>query len=63
MAIKQENIFVFCAHSDDQIFGPGATLAKYASVGKGIYTVIFSYGRLSHPHFREEVIIETRVKE
>lgn len=56
-------ILCLCAHSDDEIFGPGATLAKYASEGKDIYTIIFSYGELSHPHFKEDVIIKTRVKE
>lgn len=60
---KEENILVFCAHSDDQIFGPGGTLAKYAKEGKNIYTYIFTYGELTHPHFKRQVIVKIRVKE
>jgi len=58
-----DNILVFCAHSDDQIFGPGATLARYASEGCNIHTVIFSYGESSHPHLKEQVTVKMRVKE
>lgn len=62
MAGKQ-TIIVFCAHSDDQIFGPGATLAKYSQEGKEIYTVIFSYGESSLPWLKPEIAIKTRVEE
>jgi LmbE family N-acetylglucosaminyl deacetylase len=60
---KQQNIIVFCAHSDDQILGPGGTLAKYAEEKKHIYTVIFSYGEEALPHYKKKVAVETRVKE
>ena len=56
-------VMCICAHSDDQIFGPGGTLAKYAREGKKVFTIILSYGEMSHPHFKEEVIIKTRVDE
>lgn len=56
-------IICICAHSDDQIFGPGGTLAKYAKEGKHITTIIMSYGEMSHPHFQEEIVIKTRVEE
>ena len=59
----KNTILVFCAHPDDQIFGPGGTLAKYANKGKKIHTFIFSYGEGSHPHFKKEIITDTRVKE
>ena len=59
----KETVICFCAHSDDQIFGPGGTLAKYAKEGIKVITVIFSYGQLTHPHLKEEVIISTRVNE
>ena len=59
----KETIICFCAHSDDQIFGPGGTLAKYAQEGMRIMTVIFSYGQLTHLHLKEEIIIETRINE
>ncbi len=61
--MTSNTIMVFCAHSDDQIFGPGATLAKYAKQGKKIVTIIFSYGELSMPHIKKEVAIKTRVDE
>lgn len=57
------NILVFCAHSDDQILGPGGTLAKYAEEGKNIYTVIFSYGEAGLPHYKKKNAVEIRVKE
>ena len=60
---KQQNILVFCAHSDDQILGPGGTLAKYAEEKKNICTVIFSYGEAGLPYFKRKVAVETRVKE
>ncbi len=59
----EDNILVFCAHSDDQILGPGGTLAKYAREGKKIYTYVFSYGEKSHPWLKDKVTIEMRVKE
>lgn len=63
MADNPETILVFCAHSDDQVFGPGGTLAKYAREGKQVYTYIFTYGELTHPHFKRQVIVKIRVKE
>ncbi len=59
----RETIICFCAHSDDQIIGPGGTLAKYAREGIHIITVVFSYGQLSHPHLKEDAIISMRVNE
>lgn len=59
----KQSVIVFCAHSDDQIVGPGGTLAKYAKEGIDVYTVIFSYGESSHPHLKPEVIKEIRIKE
>ncbi len=60
---KKENIIVFCAHSDDQIFGPGATLAKYSQQGKNIYTYIFSYGEQAMPWLKPKLARKTRVEE
>lgn len=60
---KEERILVFCAHSDDQIFGPGGTLTKYAAEGKVIHTYVFSYGESSHPHIKRKVTVEMRVNE
>ncbi|RMF55782.1 hypothetical protein D6745_01130 [Candidatus Woesearchaeota archaeon] len=56
-------ILVFCAHSDDQIFGLGGTLAKYAEEGARIYTYIFSFGEQSHPWLKRHVSVEMRKKE
>lgn len=63
MPKKPGVVLCICAHSDDQIFGPGGTLARYAKEGKRVITFILSYGEMSHPHFREDVVIRTRVKE
>lgn len=57
------NILVVCAHSDDQVLGPGGAMAKYAREGYNVYTVIFSYGEGSHPHMRLSYIARVRVTE
>ncbi|HDP74044.1 MAG TPA: PIG-L family deacetylase [Candidatus Woesearchaeota archaeon] len=58
-----KRILVVCAHSDDQIFGPGGTLFRYSLEGAEIYTVIFSFGEKSHPLFKRRVTAKARVKE
>jgi LmbE family N-acetylglucosaminyl deacetylase len=57
------SVLVVGAHSDDQIFGPGGTVAKYAKEGKKIHTVIFSYGEMSMPIHQREYAVRKRVKE
>jgi N-acetylglucosamine malate deacetylase 1 len=57
------NILVVCAHSDDQVLGPGGTMAKYAREGYNVYTIICSYGEGSHPHMKLSYIAKTRVLE
>ena len=59
----KETILAIAAHNDDHIVGAGATLAKYAAEGKRIRTIICSFGEMSHPYLRREVVIEKRVKE
>jgi len=58
-----EKILVFGAHPDDQVFGPGGTLIKYAREGKEILIVTFSKGDATHPWLKEDVIIDIRKKE
>lgn len=58
-----EKILVIAAHNDDPIFGAGGTLAKYSKEGKTVKTIIFSYGELSHPQLKPEIIIKTRKRE
>lgn len=58
-----ETILTIAAHNDDQIIGAGGTLAKFASEGKRVRTVVMSYGESSHPHLKKEVITKTRVDE
>jgi LmbE family N-acetylglucosaminyl deacetylase len=58
-----KRVLVACAHSDDQIFGPGGTLFKYSSDETEIYTIIFSFGEKSHPMFKKKVTAKARVKE
>jgi len=63
MPKAKESILVICAHSDDQILGPGATIAKYAKEGKDVYTIILSYGTSALPWLKENIAIKTRIKE
>ena len=58
-----EKIFVFCAHSDDELVGMGGTILKLAEEKKEIIKIIFSYGEKSHPHLKKEVIIKERINE
>lgn len=57
------SIVIFAAHNDDHALAMGGTIAKHAKEGEKIYTFIGSYGRMSHPHFKKEVINKIRVKE
>lgn len=57
------NILVVCAHSDDQVLGPGGAMARFAREGFNVFTVIFSYGELSHPHLKRSYVARVRVKE
>jgi len=61
--MAKETILIICAHNDDNVFGLGGTIAKYAKQGKTVKTVIFSFGEKSHPHLKPEIIAKTRVKE
>ena len=63
MKRQKEAIVVFCAHPDDQVFGVGGTIARYAREGKKVYSVIFSYGESSHPWLRKKVTAGMRKKE
>ncbi|MFH0869651.1 MAG: PIG-L deacetylase family protein [archaeon] len=56
-------ILVICSHSDDQIIGAGGAMAKYASEGFDIHTIILSFGEAVRPHVKREVITKERVKE
>lgn len=61
--MTKENVLVFCAHSDDEAVGMGGTIAKYASEGKDVIKVVFSFGESSHPHFQPSVVINKRIEE
>jgi N-acetylglucosamine malate deacetylase 1 len=54
---------VICAHPDDEIFGSGATIAKYAKEGKDTITVICSAGEFSHMWLRDEYKNDMRQQE
>lgn len=60
---KQETILVLTAHGDSPAFGAGGTLAKYAKEGKRVRTIIFSYGELSLPHLKPEIVAKTKQRE
>lgn len=59
----KEDILIVAAHSDDQIIGVGGTAAKYAEEGFKVTTIIVFSGEESHPHFKEEIIVGTRMNE
>lgn len=58
-----KNIIVFCAHSDDQVYGAGGTIAKYAKEGKEISVIVFSFGESTHPWLQRKYSATMRVKE
>ncbi len=58
-----KSILVICAHSDDQILGPGGTLAKFASEGASVLTIIMSYGELTPAWIKHKYTREMRVNE
>ena len=61
--MKKQSILFLCAHNDDHIIGAGGTIIKYAKDGNEIFTIVFSYGESSHPHFKREFAVQMRVKE
>ncbi len=61
--MEKQTIMVVCAHSDDQILGPGGTMAKYAAQGDEVINLIFSPGELSHPWLKRRITIELRKNE
>lgn len=60
---KSKSIITFCAHNDDQVIGAGGTIKKYTDSKIKAYTYIFSYGEMSHPHLKPEVVAKMREKE
>ncbi|OYT31724.1 hypothetical protein B6U93_03120 [Candidatus Woesearchaeota archaeon ex4484_78] len=58
-----EKIIAIVAHNDDQILSAGGTLAKFAKKGATIKTIVFSYGEMSNPYLKKEVIRKERIKE
>ncbi|MCF7799253.1 PIG-L family deacetylase [Candidatus Woesearchaeota archaeon] len=61
--MKKRYVLNIVAHSDDQVFGPGGTIIKYAKEGIHIVTIIFSYGEMSQPLTKNELTRVVRVKE
>ncbi len=56
-------IAVFAPHNDDHALGMGGTITKLNKDGHTVHTFIGSFGELSHPHYKPEVIRKERVKE
>lgn len=59
----KETIIACASHGDDLEIGMGGTLAKYSKEGKRIIAVIFSYGEMSSPWLRKDLLIKERVRE
>ena len=60
---SKETILVLCAHPDDEILGPGATIAKYAQEGKQVMTIIYSYGEGGNWWLKKGYTRDLRVRE
>jgi len=60
---SDRTVLVFCAHSDDQVFGAGGTIAKLHDEGYTIITVILSQGEMSHPWLEKENLAKHRMAE
>ncbi|MFT4309649.1 MAG: PIG-L deacetylase family protein [Candidatus Woesearchaeota archaeon] len=64
-AVKEtdKSIIVFGAHSDDQVFGAGGTIAKYHQLGYTVIAIIMTHGEKSHPWLRKEPLAKIRMSE
>jgi LmbE family N-acetylglucosaminyl deacetylase len=60
---KKENILIFAAHPDDEVFGCGGTIAKYSKKGYNVDSYIVSYGEKANIMQKENKIIKTRINE
>lgn len=58
-----EHVYIICAHSDDQILGPGGTIAKLSKEGAKVTTIILSFGELTPAWLKDQFTIKTRVGE
>lgn len=58
-----KNILVFCSKPGDNILGAGGTLAKYASEGMKVTTVIFSYGEMNNPLLKRRSMKKEKEKQ
>jgi len=56
--LNAQRILAVFPHPDDEVFGPGGTVAKYAQEGVAVRAVIFTYGYESHPWQKEEITQE-----
>lgn len=57
------NILVIGAHNDDPALGMAGTIAEHVDKSDKVTVLIGSFGELSHPHLKPEIIKKTRVKE
>ncbi len=60
---RKETVIVCSAHSDDFVIGAGGTIANYTQEGKKVIAIVFSYGELSHPWLKEDVVKKMRSEE
>ncbi len=59
----RETIIFIGAHPDDEVYGAGASIAKFSSQGKRIIVIILSYGEMSSFLMKRKIMVKARVKE
>ncbi|MBW7960564.1 hypothetical protein B6D29_03000 [Microgenomates bacterium UTCPR1] len=53
-----KKILVVLAHPDDETFGPGATIAKYANEGVQVDILMATRGEMGENHFDDRKVVE-----
>ncbi|MGM5483698.1 MAG: PIG-L deacetylase family protein [Nanobdellota archaeon] len=60
---KNRPVLIFCAHPDDEVIGPGGTIAEYTRKGIEVKVIIFSGGEMSNAFYKKNKLLNIRKKE